>query len=236
MKDLMQKVISFITFEFASEANCLAQQFVATHTFNQKDIPGWSTSSTRRKVIARYWYELVLSHFTVLFGVSTLLFLLVSSSQQPTLPIIFVVGIITYAILLLFHYRPSFYSDFLPKLETIKDIYERRQLEQLEKCKRAQISNMALVLVYYVFDKVSGNNSLRCNDHYAAMLTKLYGVDQGSLKKNLELIFGGRKHLSERKVTEISNRFEEARNLLEAIEFSQGMQILNQLEQKFAGK
>jgi hypothetical protein len=95
--------------------------------------------------------------------------------------------------MLLFHYRPNFYSDFLPKLETIKETYERKQLEQLEKCKRVQPSNPALVLIYYVFDKVSGVNSLQCNDHYAALLMKLYGVDQGSLKKNLELIFGSKK-------------------------------------------
>jgi hypothetical protein len=178
----------------------------------------------------------VLSHFTVIFGIPALLFLLIATNQQAALSVIFVVGIVTYTAMLLFHYKPNFYSNFLPKLETIKDIYERKQLEQLEKCKRAQLPNMALVLVYYVFDKVSGNNSLCCNEHYAALLMKLYGVDQGSLKKNVELIFGSKKHLSERKLTEISNRFEEARSFLEAVEFTQGVSILNELEQKFANK
>jgi hypothetical protein len=54
MKDLMWKVISFMSFEFASEANRLSQRFTATHIFNQKDIAGWSTNSTRQKIIARY--------------------------------------------------------------------------------------------------------------------------------------------------------------------------------------
>jgi hypothetical protein len=135
--------------------------------------------------------------------------------------------------MLLFHYRPNFHSDFLPKLETIKETYERRQLEQLEKCKRAQLSNPALVLIYYVFDKVSGINSLQFNDHYAALLMKLYGVDQGSLKKNLEFIFGNKKNLSELKRTEIRNRLQELQDFLEEIECNQGLKILNELEQKF---
>jgi len=106
---------------------------------------------------------------------------------------VFVTGIITFPVLLLFQYLPFYYTDFLPGLETVKETYERKQLEQLEKCKRAQLSNPALVLIYYVFNKVSGINSLQCNDQYAALLMKLYGVDQRSLKKNLELISARRK-------------------------------------------
>jgi hypothetical protein len=236
MKDLMQKVMSFITFEFALDSNCLSRQFTATHTFLQKGIAYWSTNSTRQKIISKHWFELVLSHFVFLFSAGIILLLFMFPARELALPVVFVAGIITFIALLLFNYWPNYYSDFLPKLETIKETFERKQLEQLEKCKRAQLSNLALVLVYYVFDKLSGINSLRCNDHYAAMLTKLYGVDQGSLKKNLELIFGTRKHLSERKATEISNRFEEARSFLEAIEFTKGVSILTELEQKFINK
>ncbi len=62
---------------------------------------------------------------------------------------------------------------------------------------------------------------------------KLYGVDQGSLKKNLELIFTRKKNLTERKITEIQNRFQEAYNFFEEIQFKEGMRILDELEQKF---
>jgi hypothetical protein len=233
MKDLMQKVMSFITFEFALDRHSLGQQFSKTHTSQQKDIAYWSTNSTRQKIISKYWFELVLSHFVFLFSVGVILLLFMFPGRELELPAVFVAGIITFIALLLFNYWPNFYSDFLPKLETIKETYERRQLEQLEKCKRAQLSNPALVLIYYVFDKVSGINSLQCNDQYAALLMKLYGVDQGSLKKNLELIFGNKKNLSERKRTEIRNRFQEAQDFLEEIQCKQGLKILNELEQKF---
>jgi len=233
MKELMQKVVSFITFEFALDRNCLSQQFAATHTAYQKNFPEWSTTATRQKVIFRYWFELVLSHFALLFGLPALLLLASNHFDTRYLSIVFVAGILTYAVMLLFHYWPNFYSDFLPKLETIKEAYERKQHEQLEKCKRAQLSNPALVLIYYVFDKVGGINSLQCNDYYAQLLTKLFGVDQGSLKKNLELIIGKKQNLSERKLTEIRNQFEEAKTFFEEIQFKEGLRILNDLEQKF---
>ncbi len=48
MKELMQKVVFFITFEFALDRNCLSQQFAATHTAYQKDFPEWSTPLGRK--------------------------------------------------------------------------------------------------------------------------------------------------------------------------------------------
>ncbi len=230
----MRKVGSFITFEFPLNSDYINEQFAATHLLYKKDIPQWSTNATRQKVIAHYWYLHVLSHFAFLFGLPALLFLPFSAHfNRFYLSVVFVNAVISFAVLLMFQYWPKYYTDFLPGLETAKETYERKQLEQLEKCKRAQLSNHALVLIYYVFDKVSGMNSLQCNDRYAELLMKLYGVDQGSLKKNLELIFSKKKNLSERKITEIRNRFQEAHNFFEEIQFKEGMRILDELEQKF---
>ena len=78
-------------------------------------------------------------------------------------------------------------------------------------------------------------NNLQPNDQYAGILIRLYGVDQGSLKKNLELIFSNaakRKSLTDRKITEIRNRFSEAYNFFEEMNFPEGISILKQLESK----
>lgn len=76
-------------------------------------------------------------------------------------------------------------------------------------------------------------NTLLCNDQSANLLMKLYGVDPGSLKKNLELIYGKKKYLLPRKQTEISNRFDEAIVFLEEIGFPKGGSILSELKKKF---
>jgi hypothetical protein len=118
-------------------------------------------------------------------------------------------------------------------VETVKEEYERKVVEQLEKCRQAQLSNFAFSLVFYVFDKTSGINALQCNDHFARVQMKLFGVDQGSLKKNLELILGKKKGMTERKQTEIRHRFEEAYAFFEELQFPQGVLILRELESKF---
>ena len=67
------------------------------------------------------------------------------------------------------------------------------------------------------------------------MLTELYGVDTGSMKKNLQvlLIKNKRKHLTERKKTEYKNRFNEAYDYFEKRGFFKGVQILKELETSF---
>jgi len=57
----------------------------------------------------------------------------------------------------------------------------------------------------------------------------------GSIKKNLELlvISNKRKNLTERKRTELKNRFNEAYLFLEELGFKQGLLKLKELEMNF---
>jgi len=69
----------------------------------------------------------------------------------------------------------------------------------------------------------------------ALSLMKLYGIDAGSIKKSLELlvISNKRKNLTERKKTELKNRFNEAYLFLEELGFMQGLMKLKELELNF---
>ena len=64
---------------------------------------------------------------------------------------------------------------------------------------------------------------------------KLYGVDPGSMKKNMELILvtSKRKNMEDRQKTELRNRFAETYDYLEALEFKAGIVRLKELEAKF---
>ena len=73
---------------------------------------------------------------------------------------------------------------------------------------------------------------LQCNDQFTSVLMKLYGVDKGSLKKNLELILSKRKSLTSRQLTEIENRFAEAYQFFEELKYPKGIHILKDLEMR----
>lgn len=232
----MCRVKSFITFDFPLQADFIKAEFDSVHSKNLVEVPDWNTTATRQKLISNYWFTYVARHYTAILGLSVLASLFINGVVNQFN--LYLLGLITstlisYPILYLFHYRPNYNSVFLPRLEVFKEVYERKQIEQLEKCKQAQLSNLSLVLIYYVFDKTSGINSLKCTDQDAGLLMKLYGVDKGSLRRNLELILGKKKKLQPRKYTEIQNRFNEAYAFFENLGFPKGIQLLKELEAKF---
>jgi hypothetical protein len=236
MKETMKRWCSFMTFDLPLETEHISAEFAAKHSYQQKEIPQWSTAATRQKMISEYWYSDVLRHFLLLSVVPILLVFLMYRNLSPAFLIAIAAAIlISFSVLLMFNYWPNFSGWFLPKLETVKEVYERKQLEQLEKCRQLQLSNFALTLIFYVFDKTSGINSLQSSDHYAGLLMKLYGVDRGSLKANLELILGNfsqKKHWTERKQTEMENRFNEAYQFFADLNFPAGTKLLKELEAK----
>jgi len=236
MKDLMQKVKSFMTFDFPLQSTYIETKFTETHQKLRLEVPEWSTAATRQQLIANYWFTYVAGHFSLLLGVPALALFFVSDGFHNIngfLVGILIAGIISYLALYLFLYRPAYCATFLPRLETTKEAYDRKQYDLFEKCRQAQLSNFALTLVFYAFEKSCGMNMLLCNDQSANILMKLYGVDPGSLKKNLGLIYGKKKCLLPRKQTEISKRFEEAISFFEETGFQKGINILSELRQKF---
>jgi len=101
----------------------------------------------------------IAAHFTFLFGLPSLVIFFVSGALHDFsgyMAARLFEGVICYFVLYLFHYRPAFCTSDLPRLETAKEAYDRKQQELVEKCRQAQLSNFTLTLVFYVFEKSSG--------------------------------------------------------------------------------
>lgn len=238
MKDLVKRTKSFMTFDYPLQTAFISARFANTHKKLQTEIPGWSTTATRQKMISDYWFNYVAGHFAIMVGLPATVVVLFHATFEHSdffLLGVLVAGLLSYLVLYLFHYRPWFSSIFLPRLETVKETYERGHIERLGKCRQSQLSNFSLTLFFYVFSSTNNIHSLKCDDESAILLMKLYGVDPGSMKKNLELILasGKRKNLTERKITEIRNRFTETYTFLEELKFTKGIEKLKDLEARF---
>jgi len=232
-KHIWERLKAFLKFDLPVNYDSIRELFLQIHTSYLEDYPGWSTRATRRKAISIYWYKYVLRHFLTLLLLALILYFVIKSFHIPhagELVAIGVMVIIAFCILLFVQYAPYFNTEFLPKLETIVEEYEGRQYEDLEKCRQAQYSNLALILIFYVWNKVGNVNALNSSDQLARLLMKMYGVDNGSLKKNLELIISKPKDLSSRKLKEIEKGFEEAFTFFEALPFEKGIVTLKELE------
>ena len=233
MKEMMKRVLAFITFEQLVNKSQIESRFQHLRNAQQQQSIPLELIAVRHKLIYEYWYNHVIKHFCFMLLVSTIITHLAIS--KISIPALAIAGILSYSVMYLFYYRFTFNYRLLPHVEMIKEEFEQKFTAEMKKCRKAQYSNFALVLIEYVNTEISGMASLACDDKSALMLTELYGVDTGSLKKSLEIIFikNKRKHFTERNKTEYKNRFNEAYDFFEKRECLEGVKILRELEPNF---
>ncbi len=290
MKELVRKLSTLILFEFPLRHEYISAQFTSKHNNYLQQFPHWSLAATRKKVISDYWFRQVLYNFACIIAIALVCTIPFTGSWHFAAFPLFLALIISFVILTCTNYWPMFYSDFLPKLDTVittfkdgekeqrneewKHQYEqltqlrkqlaekwRQQQEQLKRkekhlqeqkmqleirqselektyeeevhCRKSQLSNFSVVLVFYALDKVEGLNFLQCNNKSAALLTKLFGKDQADLLKKLQLIYGKKKKLNPKALTILHNQFVEAYTILEELKFSKAIRVLMELEKRF---
>ncbi|RAJ78955.1 hypothetical protein CLV59_10615 [Chitinophaga dinghuensis] len=230
----MQQLKSFFTFDSPVNYYNIYKQFSQTHNQQRRLYANWPPEATRHQLINEYWNNTIW-HYLLLIGISVVSVFPFSGDPTAFLFSTVLLSIVLYLFLHYTVYRRVFSREFMPKLETAIATYEDRERSQLEKCKQDQLSNRALVLLYYVFDKTSKANYLAPSDKCADLLHKLYGVSPKGIKNELDLIYkkDKRAKLESRHIVEVSKSFEEAYKVLETMQFEDGIKCLKSLEQQF---
>ena len=233
MKEFVRRVKSFITFDFPLQPAYIKEAFTSMHAHYKEQFPNWDLEATRKKVISHFWFRGVLFHYSFILAFSTLLAMPILSTSSSLLIPVFIAGCITLVTLTFFYYWPAFYSDFLPKLDTIMGEQQRRlrSLEEIKKCKRTQYSTTTLIIIFYVFSKVGNIPLLPSNDPSAELLNKLYGVDKDKLKQNLSRLYK-LSRLSPKERAEIFKGIDTARDFFEVLDCKASLSVLDELEVK----
>lgn len=231
MKKILKSVKQLILFEFLFEYNYIRSQFSTSHGNYQKHFPHWSPAATRKKIIANYWFNQVQFHLAVL-GIAVIAALPFANWHWP-LQSVFFAGLVSFIILGAVTYWPTFYWDFLPKLDTVMAEQERQTglIVEISKCKRTQYLAPSLVVIYYVWSKAAKIPLLPANDQSGELLNNLYGVSNDKLKDNLSRLCKI-SSLSPKERAEIQKGINTARIFFEAHDFPPAQIILDQLEQK----
>lgn len=233
MKDLVSKIKSFLTFDFPVGLIHITAQFLTIHQYYRRQFPHWSLAATRRKLITHFWFRYVLFHYGTILLASVLLVIPSSTGILSLLAATLFTGTVTLLTLVLFQYLPAFYSEFLPKLDTIMAEQEAIIINAYEtkKCKRTQFSIPTLTIIFYVLSRAAQIPLLPSNDHSAALLNNLYGVDKDKLKQNLSRLYK-MSQLSVRERAEIQKGIVAARNFFTPLGHKPAESILDQLEIK----
>jgi hypothetical protein len=87
MKSIVKKATSLITFDLPLEKAYIASQFASIHQKYQAHNPTWSTTATRQKLVAQYWYTHVIRNFALMYGLPVALTLIISGgyTQFPSI-------------------------------------------------------------------------------------------------------------------------------------------------------
>jgi len=222
MKEILRRSFSSLLFE--CRAITIPGQLKASNSY-----------STRWMLISDYWFSKVPLHFAAIFLMALFSLTLFAPTNLFHSIAIPVSMLITFPVLILSLYLPQFTGVSLPELYKTQQAELSARSSDLEKCRKAQLPNVTLVLIWYVLDKTSGIKSISNSDEHTQLLTELYGIDQRSIKKSIDLFFGSAIHRSKlkgRARTEIENRFSEARAFFQQLSFKKGMALLDELETK----
>jgi hypothetical protein len=232
MKEMMCRVKSFVIFDSPFRMDNIRELFKRTHKSYSQEFPSWSFNSTRKKIISEFWFRQVLLHFATILSIATLVIVPFNSLHLLTQSI-FLAGITSFFILTLTNYGPTYYSDFLPKLETILEEQERLYEEEaaLKKCKRTQFSIPTLTIIFFVLSKTSSFPMLPCNDRSAELLNNFFGADKDKLKQNLSRLYKP-SCLSPKERAEIQKGITTAKTFFESLNHVQAAEILDQLDLK----
>jgi hypothetical protein len=187
----LMSMASFMTRDHTLDINNIRSLFIAEHEKCLHLYPAWNLRATRKMLVASYWFRETLIHFGVILGIALIFTIHHYDSWLALFAAILIGGIPALFSLTAFIYFPSFFYNFLPKLELVTAEQEKlaAQVQEPTKCKRSQFQAPTLIVIYYVYCKISGTPLLPANDASAEILNKLYGSDKDKLKQNLSRLY-----------------------------------------------
>lgn len=232
----LKRLKSFFTFDLPFNAGYSRLSLHAIHKQHSLSFPSWNIESTRRKVIADYWYKHVLYHFLSLFGVALLIVLPFNLYFNLLyFSILLAFGGIGFSVVIFCLYLPLFSLNFLPQLETLIAHYKKtRPVVRQEKCAKTQPKIPTLTVIHYVLLQTAGVKTICCDHRSAQLINTLTGVDTDSIKENLRRIY---KHtaLSSKERAEILKGITAARSFFVKLDLPSAIKQLDQLEWKLKG-
>src|SRR5450432_2975228 len=133
---MWNRVKAFVFFDSPVQMDLIDGFFNTTHNYYLKEFPNWTYAATRKKLIFEFWSRKVFVHFGIMLTAAIIGVYLFTTSRHIFLQSLFVAAVISFGVIAGKIYWPAYFSDFLPKLDTI--IAEKQKLRiaelELNKC------------------------------------------------------------------------------------------------------
>lgn len=229
-------IISFLTFSAYTSPESVTRLLETHHKTWSSRFDHWSLQSTQKRLEGGYWNTLVWTHFMCL--VALLLSAAVFISTQVHLPGwqlgagLLVVLVVLYQLLKTMLYKPHYELHFLPLLSNAVQHLSGEAKDSISKAKSGQYKTFTLLLIQYVFQKLSGCSKLSDGNIQRELLCKQYGISNDTLDAPLKNLLS--KPYQEQKMkmrTMMQDYFDEARNYFELLNCKPALALLQEMEQ-----
>lgn len=124
----LMRMKSLVLFELPFDYNEVCLQFTTQHQRQLLRFPTWSFAGTKKQIISRYWFNDVILNYFILFGLALLSTIIFTGRIDfNLLPASLLAGFIGFIVIFITNYWPSYYIDFLPKLDTLIEQFQRKE-------------------------------------------------------------------------------------------------------------
>ena len=227
-------ILSFITFSGFTDLKKVEVLFKSHHDRWKDKYEHWTMQSTAKRLEGDYWNLLMPVHFAC---VSIILFLIVNFVPKPwpfwqTLIGVCVIDVLLFMILKTILYKPRYELHFLPLLNNAVQHLSGEAKESLSKAKSGQYKTFTLLLIQFVFQKLSGCSKLSDGNIQRELLCKQYGISNDTLDAPLKNLLSKPYQEQEMKMkTMMQDYFDEARNYFELLSCKPALILLQEMEQ-----
>jgi hypothetical protein len=189
--------------------------------------------STAKRMEGDYWNFLVPIHFGC---IGILLFVVINwiPGSRPFWQILagFLMGcVVIFVLVKSLFYKPRFELHFLPNLNNALQHLTGEGKEALSKAKSGQYKTFTLLLIQYVFQKLSGCSKLSDGSIQRDLLCRQYGISNETLDAPLKnLLSKPYKEQTPKLQTQILDYFEEAKHYFDSLNSKEASALLEQIK------
>jgi len=229
----LRSILSFLSFSTFTRPDAVETLLITHHKKWASQFDHWTMESTLKRLEGDYWNFLVRVHFAciaILLFIS-LLFIKTGLAFWQTAAGFIAIIIVIFVILKYLLYKPRYEQYFVPLLHNSLQHLTATNREALSKAKSGQYKAFTLLLIQYVFQKLSGYSKLSDGKIQRELLCRQYGISNDTLDAPLKNLLSKPYDEQHPKMqTQIMDYFGEAKDYFDALGSKGAIDLLEEMK------
>lgn len=229
----LKSILSFLGFNTFTRPDEVEKLLITHHKKWASRFDHWTMESTLKRLEGDYWNFLVRVHYACIAIILfiSLLFIKTGLTLWQTAAWFPAISIILFVFLKYLLYKPRYEQYFVPLLHNSLQHLTSTDREAFSKAKSGQYKAFTLLLIQYVFQKLSGCSKLSDSKIQRELLCRQYGISNDTLDAPLKNLLSKPYDEQHPKMqTQIIDYFGEAKDYFDALGSKAAINLLEQMK------